>query len=172
MRKFSTVFKEKQNESIRLHENKVLGDFRNVYSKLLENYGTVSFDSLTEKSKKAFLGELNECWTETEGLSEKGVKFLNDNCAMLTESSTPAQKKDYLKKKAKVLISESFRQYDLKYKIYDILDEMYTQIKGENISDVLSANAIGNMLIASFNESTTELIKTIVHEISDSAKNS
>ena len=40
MRKFNTVFKEKQNESIKIHEDKILNEFKDVYAKLLENYNS------------------------------------------------------------------------------------------------------------------------------------
>jgi len=170
MRKFNTVFKEKQNESIKNHEDRVLREFKDVYSKLLENYHITSLENLNETTKKAFVSQLHQLWDEESGISEKGKLYLNDNCLFLTESSTPAQKKNYLKQKTTVLLKESFRQYDLKYKLYDIVDEMYNQIKGDNLNDVLTPNIIINILGESFNEVATEFLKNIQKELKESVK--
>lgn len=169
MRKFSTVFKEKQNESIKLHENRVLGDFKTIYKKLLENYNSTSFDKLSDESKRAFTGELSEYWTETNGISEKGAKFVNDNCSALTENSTSSQKKNYLKKKISCVIDESIRQYDLKFKIYDVLDEMYGQVKAEDIAEVLKPKIISEIISSCFNESISEFVRNISHELNESS---
>ena len=44
MRKFNTVFKEKQNETIKIHEDKILNEFKDLYAKLLENYNINNFE--------------------------------------------------------------------------------------------------------------------------------
>ena len=160
MRKFNTVFKEKQNESVKNHEDKILNEFKSVYTKLLENYNITNLNDLDESNKTAFTKQLNEMWDDTQGISEKGVRFLNDNCLFLTESSTPSQKKNYLKQKSSVMLKESFRQYDLKYE----------QVKGENLTDVLTPNAIVNILSETFVETTTEFLKNIQKELKESVK--
>jgi hypothetical protein len=170
MRKFNTVFKEKQNESIKNHEDKVLNEFKDVYAKLLENYNITSLNVLNESSKTAFMSQINEMWNDEIGLSDKGKKFLNDNCLFLTENSTPAQKKHYLKQKSAILLKESFRQYDLKFKFYDIIDAMYEQVKGDNLGDVLTPTSIMTILGETFNEVATEFLRNIQTELKESAK--
>jgi len=170
MRKFNTVFKEKQNESIKIHEDKILSEFKNVYTKLLENYNITSLTALNESTKLAFMSQVNELWNEESGLTEKGKKFLNDNCLFLTENSTPSQKKNYLKQKSAILLKESFRQYDLKYKFYDIIDAMYEQVKGDNLTDVLTPTSIMTILGETFNEVSTEFLRNIQTELKESVK--
>lgn len=170
MRKFNTVFKEKQNESIKNHETKILHDFKNVYSKLLENYNINSLSDVDESTKLAFTSQINELWNEETGISEKGKKFLNENSLFLTENSTPAHKKNYLKQKTTILLKESFRQYDLKYKLYDIIDAMYEQVKGDNITDVLTPNIITSIFTEAINEVSSEFLKNIHMELKDSVK--
>ena len=75
MRKFNAVFKEKQAISEQVLETKLLKQFKAVYSGLLEQYATTEFHDLDEETQVAFLRELNEYWTEEDGLSKKGISL-------------------------------------------------------------------------------------------------
>ena len=170
MRKFDAVYKEKVNESETLHESKIVNDFRQIYNALLEHYNLTAIHDLNEKSQVSFLTELNHYWTEEAGLNESGKNFLKKRSPRLTENSTPLQKKNYLKSKASVLLSETMRQNDLKFKVYSVIDEMYGMVKGEEIDDVLSPNMISDIITEAFAESLDEFITNIRTEISESAK--
>jgi hypothetical protein len=165
MRKFNTVFKEKQAVSEQFLEEKLLNEFKKVYSALLEQYEIAEFYSLDEDTQVAFLRELNEYWTEEEGLSPKGEKFLTTKSAILTESSTPLQKKSYLKNKATAVIAEVLRQSDIKTKLYSVLDEMYKNTNSSEISDVLPADAISGTILESFGTALQDLMTEIVYEL-------
>jgi hypothetical protein len=170
MRKFTTVYKEKVNESEQLHESIIVGDFRKIYNALLEHYNLNAIHDLNEKSQLSFLTELNQYWTEEKGLNKEGVAFLEKRSFRLTENSTPLQKKNFLKSKTSVLLNETMRQNDMKYKVYSIIDEMFTQVEGESINDVLSPNIISDILTEAMAESLDEFITNIRFEISESAK--
>jgi len=114
----------------------------------------------------AFLRELNEYWTEEEGLSGKGAKFLKTKSAMLTESSTSLQKKSYLKNKATTVISEVLRQSDVKTKLYSILDEMYKSTGSKEIGEVLPTDAITGTILESFGTALQDLMTEMVYELS------
>lgn len=170
MRKFNAVFKEKQAISEQVLESKLLKQFKSVYSSLLEQYETTEFYDLDENTQVAFLRELNEYWTEEEGISEAGEKFLETKSLLLTESSTSLQKVSYLKNKATNVINESLRQADLKNKLYGILDEMYKSVKAEEISDVLPADAISGTILESFGSALEDLMTEMVYELSPEEK--
>ena len=142
MRKFHQIYKEKQNKSNELFETKVLSDFKNVYSTLLDKYSIVDFYNLNEEEQITFLAELNSYWSEEQGLLEKGKKFLRIRSDVLSETSTTLQKKNFLKKKTSTVINESLRQSQIKWKLYDIIDEMYSEIQASNVADILSPNNI------------------------------
>jgi len=165
MRKFNAVFKEKQAISEQVLEERLLNEFKDVYSSLLEQYNIAEFHDLDENTQVAFLRELNEYWTEEEGLSKKGVNFLKTKSALLTEDSTPLQKQSYLRNKATIVIAETLRQSDLKGKIYDILDEMFKNTKSSDITDVLSADAITGTILESFGVSLQDLLTEMVYEL-------
>jgi len=170
MRNFNEVYKEKVNESEQLHESKILGDFRKIYNALLEHYNLTAIHDLNEKSQISFLTELNQYWSEESGLNEIGTEFLEKRSLRLTENSTPLQKKNFLKTKTTVLLNETLRQNDVKYKVYSIIDEMYNQIKGESIEDVLTPNAISDIITEAMAESLDEIITTIRTELNESVK--
>ena len=170
MRKFGEVYKEKMNESEQLHESKIVEDFRKIYNALLEHYNLTAIHDLNETSQLSFLTELNQYWSEEEGLSELGQNFLKKKTPRLNENSTPLQKKNYLKDRATLLLSETLRQTDANNRLYNVIDEMHEQVKGESISDVLSPNMIGDIITEAFAESLDDFIMNIRRELSESDK--
>ena len=167
MRKFNEVYKKKQQITNKLQEQQILTNFKQVYSTLLEQYNTTDINKLDNKSKNAFITELNEYWTESDGLTKKGKRFLKNNKSILTENSTVIQKKKYLSEKAESIIDETLRTTNLKYKLYDILDEMYKETKSTDINDVLKDKLITKVIAESFKKSVGKLISEINYEISD-----
>lgn len=166
MRKFNAVYKDKQAKSEKILEEKLLNEFKEVYSNLLEQYRITEFYDLDEESQVAFLRELNEYWTEELGISEAGKSFLETKSLLLTESSTEIQKKSYLHNKATAIISETLRQADIKTKLYGIIDEMYKSTKSNNLDELLSSDAIARTILESFGASLQDLMTEIVYEIS------
>lgn len=166
MRKFTAVYKEKQAISEKVLEERVLGEFKKVYAGLLEQYEITDFKNLDGDSQVAFLRELNEYWTEEEGLSEKGQVFLETKSLLLTEASTSLQKKYYLKNKATAVIAEVFNQSGLKDNLYKVLDEMYKNTKSEEINEVLPTDAISGTILESFGAALQDLMTEIVYELS------
>ena len=170
MRKFGEIYKEKMNEAeIRL-ENKVLDDFKAVYNAMLEHYGLNSVHQLNEESQLSFLTELNNYWAEETGLNEKGQLFLDKRDMTINENSTAVQKKNFLRIKSYAVINETLRQSNIKFKLYDILDEMYKSLNASDIGEVLSPDMITTIVNESFAKSLNEFISSISKELKNSAK--
>lgn len=170
MRKFNTVLKEKQTKEEQLSEKKVLGQFKRVYDALLEKYGITGFRELPEKGQSIFLNELNSYWSEEEGISESGVKFLSARGKALNEHSSEEQKKYFIQEKANIVIGETLRQAEVKWKIYNILDEMYTETKASKISEVVSSKTAIDILKEAFQKNIKELLSEINYELSENSK--
>jgi hypothetical protein len=168
MRKFNTVLKEKQTKEESLVEKKVLGQFTRVYNTLLEKYGIPEFKQLPEKTQNIFLSELNSYWSEVEGVSEMGVKFLNTRGRALNEHSSSEQKKNFLQEKADIVIGETIRQSELKYKLYNIIDEVYNEVKASNLSEVLPPEVIFETFKESFVRNVKNLLSEIHYELKES----
>jgi hypothetical protein len=165
MQKFNTLFKEKQTKVEDLFEKKLLSQFKRVYDALLEKYEIAEFNNLSEKYQNAFLSELNSYWSEEEGISENGAKFLEDKEATLNEQSTDVQKKTHLQNKAQTLISETLRQSNIKWKLYGVIDEMYKQINASDLSDVLSPEDLFVSIKESFVKSLKDFLSEVNYEL-------
>jgi histone H3/H4 len=170
MRKFHEIYKEKQNKAIELFENQVLNDFKDVYSTLLEKYGITDFYALNEEEQVTLLAELKSYWSEEEGVSEKGKRFLQIRSDVSSESSTSLQKKNFFKNKASVIINETIRQSNLKWKLYDVIDEMYNEIQASSVQDILSPDIISDIIQESVKTTLENFIKEIRIELNESAK--
>jgi hypothetical protein len=170
MKKFQVAFKEKLQEAENLQESKVLSDFRSIYNAMLENYNIKTIHELDDESQLSFLTELSHYWSEEEGLSEKGIKFLQKRSMVLNENSTSAQKKNFLKAKISAVINETLRQAELKWRIYDVIDEAYNQLNADDIKGVLAPAAITQIVTESLTEAANKLSSTINTELSESVK--
>jgi len=168
MRKFDVVYKEKQDRATELFEHEILNSFKNIYGLLLEKYQINDFYNLNEETQISFLTELNTYWVEEEGLTDKGKMFLRTKSDILCESSTTLQKKNVLKNKSITIINEVLRQSNLKWKLYDILDEMYKNIKASDISDILSPNNITDIFKESFQSTLSQFLLNIKKELNSS----
>jgi len=170
MKKFGEIYKQKVNEAESRQETKVLDDFKLVYGAMLEHYGLTSIHQLDEESQISFLTELNHYWGEEEGLSEKGVSFLEKRSASLNENSTAVQKKNFLRTKSYAVINETFRQTNLKYRLYDVIDEMYKSLKASDISDILTPDMITNIITESFYKAFEEFMGGVKKELKESVQ--
>lgn len=170
MRKFHDIYKEKQTRAFEVFETKILSEFKDVYKTLLEKYNISDFYTLNEEEQTSFLVELNSFWSEEEGTSEKGKKFLKTRSNILSESSTTLQKKNFLKSKTSNIINETLRQSNIKWKIYDIIDEMYNEISASGILDILSPEVMTNIIKESFEDSLTKFVNEINNELLESVK--
>ena len=170
MKKFAEIYKEKLSQAEIQQETKVLESFKHVYSAMLDHYGLTTIHDLDEESQLSFLTELNHYWSEEEGISEKGEKFLQKRSMILNENSTSVQKKNFLKEKATILINETLRQTNMKYKLYDIIDTMYKQIKASNLRDILSPDMITTIIAESFARSLDDFVTDINKELRESVE--
>jgi len=170
MRKFRSVFKEKQTLNEQYREKKVLSNFKKVYDALLEKYKVSSFETLNEQYQNVFLAELNSYWDEKEGILPKGKKFLSGASDMLNESSTQIQKKNYMKRRSVPAINETLRQSGLKWKLYDIIDEMYKGVGAKDLNDVMSPQEMTEILVESFRDSVRKFMTEVKCELSENAK--
>lgn len=167
MKKFNEIYKEKLNEAEIRKENKVLSDFKLIYKAMLENYNISSVKDLDEDSQLSFLTELSYYWDEENGLSEKGKNFLKKRDTTLNENSTVTQKKNYLKSKSYVVINETFKQANFRKRVYDVIDEMYYQLKASDLSDILSPDTIVSIVNESLNKVSKEFINEIYNELKE-----
>jgi len=170
MRKFGDLYKEKLNESESRQENRLLEEFGSVYNVMLGHYGLKSVHQLDEASQISFLTELDRYWNDLEGLTERGRQFMSNRSMELNERSTTEQKKNFLRAKTRAIVSETLRQSDVKYKLYEVLDQIYRQTKARDIRGILPTETIKSVLQESFGGALSSLIEEMNGELSESAK--
>jgi len=170
MRKFGEIYKEKVNESETLQENRIIKEFAVIYDIMLKHYGLNSVHQLNEESQLSFLTELNRYWNDADGLTDKGKQFIEKRSMELNENSTAIQKKNYLKDKTYAVINESLRLSNMKYRLYDVIDEMYNQLNASDLSDILTPDMITNIIFESFTKTINEFTSNIHKELSASVK--
>jgi len=168
MKKFGEILKVKVNEADSRQESKVLGDFRIIYTAMLEHYGLKSVHDLDEASQVSFLTEVNHYWSEEAGLNEKGEQFLAKRSMTLNENSTAVQKKNFLRAKTYTVINETLRQSNIKDKLYSVIDEMYHQLNAHDLGDILTPDMITHIISESFYKSLDEFTTSIHTELAES----
>ena len=169
MKKFNVAYREKLQEAEEIQESKVLTDFRSIYNAMLEHNNIKAIHDLDDESQVSFLTELSHYWSEEEGLNEKGEKFLSTRSLILNENSTPTQKKNFLKAKMSAVINETIRQAELKWRIYDCIDEAYNQLNADDLRGILAPAAITEIIKDSLTEAFGKLSNTIDTELNESA---
>jgi len=170
MKKFGDIYKQKLTEAEARQESKVLEDFKTVYNALLENYGLTTIYRLDESTQLSFLTELSGYWTEESGITEKGLEFLAKRSMTVNENSTAVQKKNFLREKTYITINETLRKSNLKYNIYDVIDEMYHQMNASDLSDILTPETMTNIISESLQKAVSEFSANIQKELTESAK--
>lgn len=171
MKKFRTVLKEKQKKHDLVQEKRILLGFKKVYGALLEKYETASFHELDSETQPVFLAELNSYWSEDKGLLIRGKRFLRGESDLLNESSSEDQKKLYMKKRMIPVMAENFRQGKLKNKLYDIINEVYVNVKAKDINGVMDPEKITDTILESFQRSLQDFMKEVHFELTESGKN-
>ena len=121
---------------------------------------------ITADNKEA-LKAIEDLAKSTAGLK---TKFVEAKEATLNESSTDDQKKDHLQNKAQIIISETLRQSNIKWKIYNVIDEMYKEVKASDLSEVLSAEDLYGSIKESFVKSLREFLVEINYELKENSK--
>lgn len=101
MRSFKDVYtdnKNKLNESLRVVADKERVELLKAIRK---EYGVKDFNKLTESEKNQYKTLINEMWTPSEGLNERGRQLVNESKMSLSSESTPEQIQKYFIKEVK-----------------------------------------------------------------------
>ena len=104
MKSFSAVYHTSKRETREAKQLLIEQEHSKIISAMKHEFGINDFNSLPYDEKKSYRSMLNEMWTRENGLTEKGIKFLNEAAAPLTKDSTPEQIEKQYKKEVKANI--------------------------------------------------------------------
>lgn len=107
MKSFKNVYKASKSAVLNEQQKLFAADKAKLVATMKHEYGVKDFGTLKESEKASYKAMLAEMWTPSTGLTEKGVMFLNESKAPLTEKSTPEQIEKFFKKEFKAGIENS-----------------------------------------------------------------
>lgn len=107
MKSFENVYNTSKNVALNEQQKVFAADKAKLLAAIKHEYGVKEFNSLSEAEKASYKSMLNEMWNSSTGMTEKGVAFLNESKAVLTEQSTDEQIEKYFKKEFKACVESA-----------------------------------------------------------------
>jgi energy-converting hydrogenase A subunit M len=107
MKSFENVYNTSKNVALNEQQKVFAADKAKLLAAIKHEYGVKDFNSLSEAEKSSYKSMLNEMWNSSTGMTEKGVAFLNESKAVLTEQSTDEQIEKYFKKEFKACVENA-----------------------------------------------------------------
>ena len=107
MKSFENVYNTSKNVALNEQQKVFAADKAKLLAAIKHEYGVKDFNSLSEDEKSSYKSMLNEMWNSSTGMTEKGIAFLNESKAVLTEQSTDEQIEKYFKKEFKACVENA-----------------------------------------------------------------
>jgi energy-converting hydrogenase A subunit M len=107
MKSFENVYNTSKNVALNEQQKVFAADKAKLLAAIKHEYGVKDFNSLSESEKASYKSMLNEMWNSSTGMTEKGIAFLNESKAVLTEQSTDEQIEKYFKKEFKACVENA-----------------------------------------------------------------
>lgn len=101
MKTFDRVLDKQKNIAVNEQAKAATADKARLIAAIKHEYGFADFNSLKESEKESYKAMINEMWNSSTGLNEKGVAFINESAAVLTDKSTDEQIEKFCKKEIK-----------------------------------------------------------------------
>ena len=101
MKSFDKVLHSSEKDVINEQQKAFAADKARLIASIKHEYGLQDFNSISESDKESYKAMINEMWSPKTGLNEKGLKFINESAAVLTEKSTDEQIEKFAKKEIK-----------------------------------------------------------------------
>ena len=101
MKSFDSVYNNSKNVAINEQQRLATADKARLIAAIKHEYGVKDFNALTESEKASYKAMIDEMWDSYTGLNDKGVAFINESAAVLTEKSTDEQIEKFFKKEVK-----------------------------------------------------------------------
>ena len=107
MKSFENVYNTSKNVALNEQQKVFSAAKAKLLAAIKHEYGVKDFNSLSEAEKSSYKSMLNEMWNSSTGMTEKGIAFLNESKALLTEQSTDEQIEKYFKKEFKACVENA-----------------------------------------------------------------
>lgn len=105
MKSFSTAYYNSRKEVRADKEALVEQEHARLIAAIKKEYGVNSFASLNENERTAYRSLVNKLWSRENGLTDEGIKFINESVTVLTPDSTPEQIEKAFRKAVKANVN-------------------------------------------------------------------
>ena len=104
MKSFDNVLNKEKKVAINEQQKVFAADKARLVAAIKHEYGVKDFNSVNEAEKESYKAMISEMWNASTGLNEKGIAFIDESAAVLTEKSTDEQIEKYFKKEIKACL--------------------------------------------------------------------
>ena len=101
MKSFDNVYNKSKKQIINEQQKSYASDKAKLIATIKHEYGVQDFNSVSESERESYKSMIDEMWNPNTGINEKGIKFINESAAVLTEKSTDEQIEKFFKKEIK-----------------------------------------------------------------------
>lgn len=95
MKDFSNVYNSSKQIVNAEKQNRINQEHKMILEAIKQEYMVNKFGSLNESEQISYKALILEMWNPKEGLTKKGLEFLNESKTILTDKSTDEQIKKY-----------------------------------------------------------------------------
>lgn len=128
MKKFKSVLLESKNEVLEMRKKKVGKEHKLILESVKDEYNVTDFSLLPKDKKQAMKSLILEFWNPKTGITNKGIKFINESVTTLTPDSTGEDIKKYVNALVNKNINTFLQSIQNPEKIKKLIDKVHNSI--------------------------------------------
>lgn len=128
MKKFKSALLESKNEVLEMRKKKVSKEHKLILESVKDEYNITDFSLLPKDKKQAMKSLILEFWNPKTGITNKGIKFINESVTTLTPDSTGEDIKKYVNALVNKNINTFLQSIQNPEKIKKLIDKVHNSI--------------------------------------------
>ena len=128
MKKFKSALLESKNEVLEMRKKKVSKEHKLILESVKDEYNITDFSLLPKDKKQAMKSLILELWNPKTGITNKGIKFINESVTTLTPDSTGEDIKKYVNALVNKNINTFLQSIQNPEKIKRLIDKVHNSI--------------------------------------------
>ena len=128
MKKFKSALLESKDEVLAMRKKKVSKEHKLILESVKDEYNVTDFSLLPNNKKKAMKSLILEFWNPKTGITNKGIKFINESVTTLTPDSTGDDIKKYVNALVNKNINTFLQSIQNPKKIKGLIDKVHQSI--------------------------------------------
>lgn len=163
MNTFNSAYKNSKQELLEAKKGLVDRQHIQIVEAVKDYYAISSFSELTESEREAYRSLICDMWNPTEGMTEKGRAFLNEE-RQLNDKSTPEMVKKYINDTLKHSAKEFAEGKVSISAVATKMSSIYNNICKWNVP--IKADELKSLIKSMFLEMVTPHVKRLINSVS------